>query len=234
MIQGTLEWRIARAGSLGASCFHEAIARTKNGWGASRKNLMGRLIAERLTGLPMEMFTNAAMRWGTQTEPEARATYSFYQDVAVEPVAIVYHPNIIGSHASPDGYVNHDGLVEFKCPETATHIETLLTHKIDKKYLTQIQWQMACTGRQWVDYCSYDPRMPEEMQVFIQRVHRDGDQIAYLEAQARLFLAEMQAMLISLCEKHGVPVPEWGERPAPVDAVALLAEIGESAEELIA
>jgi putative phage-type endonuclease len=209
MLQGTEEWRRARAGSLGASCFHEAIARVKNGWGAGRKNLMGRLIAERLTGMPLENFSSAAMRWGTETEPEARAAYAFYQGVNVEPLAIAYHPSILGSHASPDGCVDGTGGLEIKCPETATHIETLLTQRIDKKYLIQMQWQMACTGWPWVDFVSYDPRMPDEMQIFIQRVASDAAKIKEMEEQARQFLKELRATLVALCEKHGVPMPEW-------------------------
>lgn len=209
IVQGSFEWQVARAGSLGASCFYEILTKTKDGgWGASRKNLMGRLIAERLTGMPLENFASAAMRWGTLTEPDARTAYSFYTGSHVEQIGIVYHPTILGSHASPDGYVEADGMVEFKCPETATHIETLLSKKIDSKYVTQMQWQMSVTGRQWVDFVSYDPRMPEEMQIFIKRVKRDDSVIEALQNAARAFIFEMDTKVALLCKEMGVPVPE--------------------------
>lgn len=195
MIQGSDEWKKARCGSLGASCLHEAIARTRTGWGASRANLMARLIAERLTGCPQEMYQNAAMQHGTLTEPEARAAYEFYRDAEVAEIAFVSHPTIAGSHCSPDGYVSSDGLIEIKCPQTATHIETLLGSSIPDKYIIQMQWQMACTGRIWADWCSYDPRMPEEMRLFVRRVPRDDTHIKELEAYAREFLGELEEKL---------------------------------------
>jgi hypothetical protein len=198
MIQGSTEWKQARCGSLGASSLHEAICRTKSGWGAGRANLMARLIAERLTGVPLESYVSAAMAHGTMTEPEARIAYEFHRDVNVEEVAFVPHPAIIGSHCSPDGLIGEEGLVEFKCPNIATHIETLLGASIPEKYIVQVQWQMACTGRQWADWCSYDPRMPEEMRLFVRRIPRDDIHIKELEAYAREFLAELDDKLMKL------------------------------------
>lgn len=198
MLQGTEEWRLARCGSLGASSMHEAMAKIKTGWGASRANLMGRLIAERLTGVPQDGYSNAAMQWGTDVEPEARAAYAFMRDADVTEIAIVLHPTIAGSHASPDGLVGEAGLVEIKCPNVATHIETLLTGAIAEKYVIQTQWQMACTGRKWADFVSYDPRMPEEMQLFIKRIHRDDKRIAEMEACAVEFILEMEDKIARL------------------------------------
>lgn len=209
LIQGTPEWRAARAGSLGASCMADAVARTKTGWGASRASLMGRLIAERLTGQPVETFSSAAMKWGNQVEPDARRAYCFIADTDVEQIGLVYHPTILGSHASPDGLVGEDGLLEMKCPETHTHINTLLTGVIDGRYLTQMQWQMACTGRQWVDFVSFDPRMPDEMQIWIKRVPRDQKRIVELENHATQFLKEMHEKIVKLCEKVDMPLPDW-------------------------
>ena len=208
LVQGSEAWRRARAGSLGASSMHEAIARIKTGWGASRYNLMGRLIAERLSGRPIDMFQSAAMRWGNQMEPEARSAYEFLTGREIELVGIVPHPKIIGSHASPDCFVNEDGLLEIKCPETHTHIDTLLTGYFNACYATQAQWQMACTGRNWVDLVSFDPRLPEEMQLHIKTIHRDPKRISELETLAAEFIAEMEAKIAALCLKAGVPVPE--------------------------
>lgn len=193
LIQGTPEWRSARCGSLGASQVADALAKTKTGWGASRANVLATLVAERLTGEPQESFTSAAMAWGTEKEPDARAAYAFETDVDVVEVGLVRHPCIPGTHASPDGLVGDDGLVEIKCPNTATHIETLTTQRVSGRYVTQIQWQLACTGRKWCDFVSFDPRMPADMSLFVQRVHRDDAAIAELERDVCDFLAELDA-----------------------------------------
>jgi putative phage-type endonuclease len=202
MEQGSTEWLAARAGSLGASQVADAIARTKSGWGASRANVMATLITERLTGKPVETYTNAAMAWGTQTEPDARAAYEFMRDVDVELVGIVKHPTIVGSHASPDGLVGDKGLIEIKCPQSSTHIETLLTGTIPGKYITQMQWQMACTGREFCDHISYDPRLPTSMQLWIKRVERDDKCISELEEQVQEFLHELDAKVKALRDKY--------------------------------
>jgi putative phage-type endonuclease len=196
--QGTLEWHQQRLGKVTASKVADVVARTKTGWGASRANYMAQLIAERLTGVPFESFTNAAMQWGIETEPQARAAYSFLTDHAVAEAGFVEHPNIIMSGASPDGFVGDDGLIEIKCPGTATHIDTLLGEPIDAKYIKQMQWQMACTGRKWCDFVSFDPRLPLELQIKIQRVQRDGAAIAALEDEIHIFLKEIDGKLVAL------------------------------------
>jgi putative phage-type endonuclease len=196
--QGSPEWLAERLGKLTASRFSDAIAKTKSGWGASRSNLMGELIAERLTGVSAERFANGAMQWGTATEPEARAAYEFRTDQEVLEVGFIPHPKIAMSGASPDGYVGDDGLVEIKAPLTATHIETMLGQSVPSKYVTQMMWQMSCTRRKWCDFVSYDPRLPESMRMFVKRVERDDKLIKDLEAQAADFLAELDAKLAAL------------------------------------
>lgn len=194
LVQGSDEWHRARLGSLGASRIHEAIARTKKGWGASRKNLMADLIVERMTGVTAEHYLNAAMQHGIDTEPQARGAYCFFRDAEVKEVGLVRHPTISRSHASPDGYVGDMGLVEIKCPSSATHIDTLLTKTIPGRYITQMQWQMACDSRAWCDYVSFDPRMPESLKMFAQRVERNDKRIAELEDLVLAFLAEIDDM----------------------------------------
>lgn len=198
LIQGSDAWRLARVGSLGASQVAEALARTKTGWGAGRANVMAAMIAERLTGVPAETYKSAAMDWGSEKEPDARAAYAFYRDAEVASVGLVRHPTIDGTHASPDGLVGDDGLVEIKAPLTATHIDTLLGQSVPGKYVTQMQWQMACTDRVWCDFVSYDPRLPESMSLFIRRVHRDDGAIADLEREVIAFLQELEAKLSQL------------------------------------
>src|SRR5688572_9895193 len=157
--QGSEEWLQARCGKATASRMGDLMARTKSGWGASRTNYAAELIAERLTGCPAEKYKSPAMAWGTDHEAEARALYEFLGDCEVRSVGLVTHPSIANSLASPDGLVGDDGLVEIKAPNTATHIATLLGGAIDSRYVLQMQWQMACTGRKWADFCSYDPRL---------------------------------------------------------------------------
>ena len=205
LVQGTDQWLKARCGSLGASRMSDAIAKTKTGWGASRANLMAELLVERFTGLPAEKFTNDAMRWGIEYEPEARAAYEAAKNYEVLQIGIVKHPLIAWTHASPDGLVGDHGLVEIKCPTSATHIDTLLGKSVPGKYITQIQWQLACTGRGWCDFVSYDPRMPENMRLFVKRITRDADRCAELADLATDFLAELDdklARLTSLYERE--------------------------------
>jgi putative phage-type endonuclease len=164
---------------------------------------MAQLICERLTGTPAETYTNAAMMHGTETEPEARSAYEFYQGVVVEQVAFIHHPRIDQAGSSPDGLVGEDGLVEFKCPQSATHLETLLGQAVPAKYADQMQFQMACTGRKWCDFVSYDPRMPEHMRLFVRRVARDDARINFLETEIAGFLLEMAVKLSELNSIYG-------------------------------
>lgn len=201
LVQGSDAWRQARLGKATASRIADIIAKTRSGWGASRKNYLAELVAERLTGTPADSYSNAAMRWGIETEPHARAAYEFFTDAPVQEVGFIDHPSIDMSGASPDGLVGEDGLVEIKCPATATHIDTLLNGTIPNKYIVQILWQMTCTGRAWCDWISFDPRMPEDMRLFVKRILRDDDLIAELETEVAAFLAEVDATIAALQER---------------------------------
>lgn len=202
MEQRSSEWFEARLGKVTASKIADVCAKTKSGWGASRGNYAAQLICERLTGEPTEGFTNAAMQWGTDTEPQARAAYEFLTDNPVTEVALVDHPAIPMSSASPDGLVGADGMVEIKCPNSATHINTLLKETVERKYMLQMQWQMACADRQWCDFVSFDPRLPTELQMWVKRVERNDDMIAETEEIVREFLAEIDATVASLRAKY--------------------------------
>lgn len=202
IIQGSAEWFALRLGKVTASRVADIVAKTKTGWGAGRANYAAQLIAERLTGSVAESYTNAAMQWGTDNEPKARLAYEFETDAAVEQVGFIIHPTIAASGASPDGLVAADGLVEIKCPNTAGHIDTLLGQSVPAKYVTQMQWQMACTGRKWCDFVSFDPRMPESMCLFVSRVIRDDKLIAELEAAVTAFLAEVESKVAELTDLY--------------------------------
>jgi putative phage-type endonuclease len=192
IIQRSPEWFAARCGSLGASQLADALAKTKSGWGASRANLRAKLVVERLTGQQEESFCSAAMIWGQEKEEEARIAYSFVTGNDVTEVGLYKHPTIIGSHASPDGLVGDDGCIEIKCPNSSAHIEVLKTNQVAHKYILQMQWQMACADRQWCDFVSFDPRMPEHLMMYVQRIERDNEMLKALETEVLIFLMEVE------------------------------------------
>lgn len=196
--QGTPEWFASRLGKVTASRVADIVAKTKSGYSTSRANYMAQLVVERLTGVKFETFTNAAMEWGTQTEPLARAAYEVKNGVMVDETGLVDHPTIPMSGASPDGLVGDDGLIEIKCPNTATHIDTLLSGDADKRYICQMQWQLAVTGRKWCDFVSYDPRMPDNLKLFIKRVERDDELIKELESEVVKFITELDEKVDTL------------------------------------
>lgn len=190
--QGTPEWHACRLGKVTASRIADVMARTKTGYGASRANYMADLLVERLNGQPTEYFSNAAMQWGTEQEPSARAEYEFITLNDVAQVAFIDHPTIDMTGASPDGLVGSDGLIEIKCPNTKTHIEYLESGTIPDKYLKQMHWQMICTGRDWCDFVSYDPRIiVPEMRIKIDRIERSEILSAEITEEVMKFLAEL-------------------------------------------
>ena len=203
IVQGSDAWFQSRIGKVTASRVADVIAKTKTGYSTSRENYMAQLVCERMTGTVAESYTNAAMQHGTDNEPLARAAYEALKDVLVDEVAMITHPTISMAGASPDGLVGDDGLIEIKCPNTATHIDTLLSDKVPSKYVTQMMWQMACTGRQWCDFVSFDPRMPKELQLFVKRVMRDDEQIAMLEKEVLSFLEELDEKVNKLNDLKG-------------------------------
>lgn len=191
-------WLSDRSGKVTASAIYKVMAKTKSGYGADRANYHAQLVTERLTGLPTDGFRNAAMDWGIETEAQARATYAFSINDPVVETGFWQHPMIADSGASPDGLVGERGLVEIKAPQSATHIATLTGAPIDKKYMLQMQWQMACTERDWCDFVSFDPRLPAEMQMHVRRVERDAALLAEIEAEVTKFLDEVAATVAQL------------------------------------
>lgn len=202
MEQRTESWFSERAGKVTASKIADLMAKTKTGYGAGRANYMAQLVAERLTGEPTQGFSNAAMQWGIDTEPQARAMYEFQTGLTVVQVGFIHHPTIPMSGASPDGLVGDSGLVEIKCPNTATHIETLRGGGIDRKYLLQMHWQMICTERQWCDFVSFDPRLPAEMQMHIERVNLDTELADEITEEVTKFLAELDEAVTDLRARY--------------------------------
>lgn len=183
-------------------------AKLRNGApGASRDALLGTVIAGRLSGALPEGFSSDAMAWGNATEPLARAAYQLDRLIRVEQVGCILHPTIDNTLASPDGLVGDNGCLEIKCPMTHNHLETLLSGTVPSKYMQQMQWQMACTGMIWCDFVSFDPRLPERMQLWVKRVYRDESVIAMLEKEVNAFLLEVEKRLYALNQRYPREVP---------------------------
>ena len=199
-IQGSPEWFAERCGFATASRFKDVLAKIKTGEAATRRNYRAQLVCERLTGKAAESFTNAAMEWGTAHEPEARMQYEAMRGSIVQEVGFIKHPAIPFCGASPDGLVDDAGMVEIKCPNTATHIDTLLSG-MSPDHMPQVQGQMWVCGRQWVDFISYDPRLPEKLQLHIQRVERDEKYIKAMEAEIIAFLFSVEQTIEQLEKK---------------------------------
>lgn len=199
--QRTTEWFAQRLGKVTASRIADLMARTKTGYSTSRENYMAQLICERLTGVPQDSYSNAAMQWGTDQEPFARAAYEAHAGVLVEECGFILHPTIDDAGASPDGLVGDDGLVEIKCPNTATMLDFILTESVPDKYQKQMQFQLACTGRSWCDFVMFDPRLPEGGQLRIKRIERDSVFIGQIETEVAAFLKEALIKTEAIKEK---------------------------------
>lgn len=186
--QGTPEWHKDRLGKVTASRIADVMmAKTTAGY----QNYRAQLLCERLTGEPTETFTSAAMQHGTETEPRARAFYSMEAGLEVTEAGFVDHATIKMCGASPDGFVGERGLVEFKCPQPAQHILTLTGSAIDRKYKLQMQWQMECTGREWCDFVSFCPMLPDELQIFVHRLHASDETQDEIRDAVQTFLSDL-------------------------------------------
>ncbi len=202
IVQGSPEWFKARLGMVTASRIVDVMAKGRGG-GASvtRKNYMAQLVAERLSGNPTETFKSGAMEWGTDNEDQARSAYEFLTDNTVRQVGFIRHPKFEMAGASPDGIVGNKGLIEIKCPNTATHIDTLQSQKVDRKYMLQMQWQIDCTDSDWCDFVSFDPRLPGNVSLFCKRVSRDDELISEIRSAVDTFLGELNQLQETL-ETH--------------------------------
>jgi hypothetical protein len=189
-IQGSPEWYQARLGMITASCFDDVLNK-----GQGRETYLIKLVAERLSGIAQEGFTNAAMQWGTEQEPYARELYSSLNgDIPVEQVGFVQHDGYVGY--SPDGLIGLKGTVEIKCPNTSTHISYILKDKLPAKYVPQVQGGLWITGREWCDFVSFDPRIKRKIHII--RVERDESKISEIKTAVEKFKAELIEMVSKL------------------------------------
>jgi putative phage-type endonuclease len=201
--QQTEQWFTDRLGKVTASRLADVLAKTKTGYSASRANYMTQLVLERVTNTRAESYSNAAMQWGNEQEPFARAAYEAHTGQMVEEVGFIQHPDIEDAGASPDGLVGDDGMVEIKCPSSSTALECWLIHAqggnpVDAKYYAQMQWQMRCANRSWCDYVVFDPRMPAKAQLFVFRVQRNAEFLRIAEDEVITFLTEVDIKVAAL------------------------------------
>lgn len=201
-VQGSAEWLAERCGSVTASRFSDVLAKIKSGESASRRNYRAEIVCERLTKTPADHFETAEMRRGTEQEPHARMAYEAMTGSFVVEQGFIKHPTIAWCGASPDGFIGDDGGIEIKCPNTAQHIDALLKG-MDSDHIAQVQGNLWVSGRRWWDFISYDSRLPEHLQLYVQRVNRDDTYIAKMEAEVKAFLAEVDELLAKL-SKLGV------------------------------
>lgn len=198
MLQRTEQWFLDRLGNATASKFHDICSNGRYGESAKRKAYKYQLITERLTGNPTESFTSKAMQHGTDNEDSAILAYEFKTGYLTEESGFIPHPEYPDAGASPDRLVGLDGGVEVKCPDTATHVETLVKKEIPSIYREQMLGGMWVTGRKWWDFVSYDPRLPEELQLVIIRLERNEDEIKELESKIVAFLEEVDEELMRI------------------------------------
>ena len=197
--QRSPEWFAARAGKVTASRIADVLAKIKSGEAAARRNYKAQLVAEIISGMPQDNgFVTADMQYGIDMESEARAAYEAEEGVLVEQVGMVQHPRIERAAASPDGCVGDAGLVEIKVPKLATHLAWLLAGVVPSEHHPQMLWQMACCERDWNDFASYRPDLPDALRLFRVRLDRDNTRIREMEAETVVFLAEVDEMVAKL------------------------------------
>ena len=198
--QGTDEWKIARLGYVSASNLDAVMAKGKSGEAITRKKYKVRLAAERLTGEITESYSNSAMEWGVVNEEKAAMAYEVSKDTLLDRTGFWKHPTIPWLGCSPDRLVGSDGLVEIKCPDSSTHIDYWFSKQVPAEYVKQVQGQIWVMDREWCDFVSYDPRMPEKNRLLVVRAYRDETLIKQMQEEVEKFLNEVEGLIIKLGE----------------------------------
>lgn len=188
--QGTPEWHQMRLGKATASNFHKILAK---GNGATRKTYMLELASQILTGQAEEIYQNSAMIWGTKTEPQARAMYELESGASVKEVGFIMHNEHVGM--SPDGLVGEKGSIEIKCFTSKNQIKTFLSEKMPPEHKPQVQGVLWVSKREWCDFVSFDPRLPDTCSFFCQRIERDEEYIYNLEIEINKFVEELKEVV---------------------------------------
>jgi putative phage-type endonuclease len=217
MPQNSPEWLTERIGRVTASRVKDVVSTLKSGKeSAKRASYKLELLQEVLTGRAVDHYVTDAMQHGIETEPLARTAYEMAREVEVDPIGMIIHPQIARSSASPDGLLGKDGILELKCPTTPTHLSYLLEGVMPEDYIPQCMWQLACSGRQYCDFASFDPRLPEEFGLFIVRLQRDEKVIAAMEFEVVQFIAELNDMCAKLLKDRPLKVSGPGPERAVI------------------
>lgn len=196
ILQRSDDWYAERCGKVTASRVKDLNAKPSKGKALNALGLT--ILAERLTGVQKETPTNFYMQWGIDNEPHAIAAYENETGFFVNGTGLIDHPFIEMFGASPDGLVGENGQIEVKCPDTTTHLNTLLTKEVPEEYIPQITSQLACTRREWCDFVSYDPRLEPELQIIIIRIFAKDLNIEGLERDVRAFNRTIEEAKASL------------------------------------
>jgi YqaJ-like viral recombinase domain len=191
----------------------------RGGEAASRRDYRAELIAERLTGKTEDRYRSKEMQFGIEQEPFARTAYEIRTESMVDQAGFIFHPRLDFSGASPDGLIGQDGGLELKCPKTTTHLAYMATGAVPEEYQHQMLWNMACAEREWWDFASYDPRLPEKLRIFIVRMPRDEARIVEIEREVLKLNSEIQYICGQLgIEANLPPIGAFTEsRPSEED-----------------
>ena len=202
MEQRSDAWHQCRLGKVTARKLSDVLAKIKTGEAAVRKNYKMQLVTERLTGQKTDSYINQAMQDGIDRESTAREIYELVREIKVEEVGFIDHPTIKMAGASPDGLLPDGGILEIKCPIETTHTINLLERVIPSRYIPQVQWQLACAGKdyQYANFVSYNPNFEPKLQLIYVEVKRDNDYIAMLEEEVSIFLQEVNDTILQLRE----------------------------------
>ena len=202
-------WVAARRGCLGASSIADILkeGRKKGEPSQTRMSLAAKLAAERWASMAMDNLdpNNEDVARGNRVESYALAEYEVLRGCIVDPAAWIEHPRIFGAGATPDAFVNHDGLAQVKSPRPLKMTNLMRAGVIPAEYVDQMDWELAVTGRQWNDLILYNPDLPNGKHIWIRRHHRNDEKIARLESEAEKFLAEVEACFDELCKIEFLP-----------------------------
>ena len=198
-LQRNEDWHAQRCGKVTASRIKDMGAKPIKGKQYNALTLT--ILSERLTGVQEETKTTGPIQWGIDQEPYAVIAYENETGTFVEDVGLINHPIIEMSGASPDGLVGKNGQLEIKCPATTTHLNTILAQEVPVEHIPQITWQLACTRREWCDFVSYDPRLPEHLQLFIKRVFVKDLDISGVESAVLAFNCVVGSAVEQLSKK---------------------------------
>jgi len=197
--QGSAEWIACRLGKITSSRISDILAKGKGDKpSVTRKNYMYQLLLERLTGEMADHYSSPEMQRGLEKEQSAADAYEAETYSIVTKCGFFESPDGVMSGSSPDRLVGDDGLIEIKNPNTSTHIETKMSGDIKREYILQMQHQMYCSGRKWVDFVSYDDRLPINLRLFIKRIDRDEKMIEEILSEVKLFLSELDELEIQV------------------------------------